>query len=184
MAFNNSDVEPSVEEAGPPPSESSNRSFLIVAGILGALLVLSLICVAAYAFLILPMNRRAQATQNAAAIAKSTSVALALQQTALAQAWTATPTLAKPTKTPTPVPTNTAVVVIATTSVPTVDPRTATIAALLTQQAVLQKTVVPTVTAVLPKGGFADQYGVPGLVGLAVILVAVIVLARRLRTAG
>ncbi len=182
MAFDNNDVEPSVEEAGPPPSESSNRSFLIVAGILGALLVLSLICVAAYAFLILPMNRRAQATQNAAAIARNTEIALSLRQTALAQAWTATPTLVKATKTP--VPTNTAVVVIATTAVPTADPRTATIAALLTQQANLQKTVVPTVTAALPKGGFADQYGVPGLVGLAVILVAVIVLARRLRTAG
>ncbi len=183
MAFDNSDVEPSVEEAGPPPSESSNRSFLIVAGILGALLVLSLICVAAYAFLILPMNKRAAATANAAAIARNTAQALSLQQTALAQAWTVTPTAtAKATKTP--VPTNTSVVVIATTSVPTADPRTATISALLTQQAIMQKTVVPTVTAALPKGGFADQYGIPGLVGLAVILVAVIFLARRLRTAG
>ncbi len=182
MAFDNSDVEPSVEEAGPPPSESSNRSFLIVAGILGALLLLSLICVAAYAFLILPMNKRAQATANARAIAQNTAQALSLQQTALALAWTATPTPVKATKTP--VPSNTAVVVIATTSVPTTDPRTATIAALLTQQANLQKTVVPTVTSALPKGGFADQYGVPGLVGLAVILVAVIFLARRLRTAG
>jgi hypothetical protein len=182
MAFDNNDVEPSVEEAGPPPSESSNRSFLIVAGILGALLLLSLICVAAYAFLILPMNRRAQATANAQAIARNTAAALSAQQTALALAWTSTPTQVKATKTP--VPTNTAVVVIATTSVPTADPRTATIAALLTQQALLQKTVLPTVTAALPKGGFADQYGIPGLAGLAIILVVVIFLARRLRTAG
>jgi len=183
MAFDNNDVEPSVEEAGPPPSESSNRSFLIVAGILGALLLLSLICVAAYAFLILPSSKRAAATANAAAIARATDAALSMQQTALAQAWTATPTLVKATKTPLP-PTNTAVVVIATTSVPTNDPRTATIAALLTQQAALQKTVLPTATKSLPQGGFADEFGIPGLVGLAVVLVAVIFLARRLRTAG
>ncbi len=78
MAFDNNDVEPSVEEAGPPPSESSNRSFLIVAGILGALLLLSLICVAAYAFLILPSSKRAQATANAAAIARATDAALSI----------------------------------------------------------------------------------------------------------
>jgi hypothetical protein len=184
MAFDNHDVEPSVEEAGPPPSESSNRSFLIVAGILGALLLLSLICVAAYAFLILPSSKRAQATANAAAIARATEAALSMQQTEIAQAYTPTPTLVKATKTPLP-PTNTAVVVIATTSVPTNDPRTATIAALMTQQqAALQKTVLPTTTASLPKGGFADEFGIPGLVGLAVVLVAVIFLARRLRTAG
>jgi hypothetical protein len=183
MAFDNNDVEPSVEEAGPPPSESSNRSFLIIAGILGALLVLSLICVAAYAFLILPSNKRAQATANAAAVARATDAALSLQQTALARAWTATPTLVRATKTP--VPTNTLVVVIATTSAPpTADPRTATIAALLTQQAALQKTVIPTATTSLAQTGFADEFGIPGLIGLAVILVAVIFLARRLRTAG
>jgi hypothetical protein len=184
MAFDNHDVEPSVEEAGPPPSESSNRSFLIVAGILGALLLLSLICVAAYAFLILPSSKRAQATANAAAIARATESALSLQQTALAQAWTATPTQVKATKTPLP-PTNTAVVVIATTSAPTNDPRTATIAALQTQAAALQKTGLPTPTVTALAGtGIADEFGIPGLVGLAVVLVAVIFLARRLRTAS
>jgi hypothetical protein len=182
MAFDNHDVEPSVEEAGPPPAESSNRAFVIVAGILGAILLLSLICVAAYAFVILPINKRAQATSNAAAIARATDAAMSMQQTALAQAWTSTPTQVKATKTP--LPTNTSVVAMGTTQAPTADPRTATIAALLTQQASAQKTVVPTTTAALPKGGFADQYGIPGLVGLAVILVAVIILARRLRTAN
>jgi hypothetical protein len=180
MAFDSHDVEPSVEEAGPPPAEPSNRAFVIVAGILGAILLLSLICVAAYAFLILPINKRAQATSNAAAIARATDVAMSMQQTALALAWTSTPTQVKATKTP--VLTNTAVVAMATTPEPSADSRTATIAALLTQQASAQKTVVPTTTAALPTGGFADQYGIPGLVGLAVILVAVIILARRLRT--
>jgi LPXTG-motif cell wall-anchored protein len=56
------------------------------------------------------------------------------------------------------------------------------VAALLTQAAAAQKTVIPTST-LLPKSGFADEVGAPSLLGLAVLLVVVIFLARRLRTA-
>ena len=53
----------------PPPEESSNRTFLIVAGILGGIVLLSLACVAAYVVFVLPGTQKAQqaavSTQNA-----------------------------------------------------------------------------------------------------------------------
>jgi LPXTG-motif cell wall-anchored protein len=35
----------------------------------------------------------------------------------------------------------------------------------------------------MPDTGFADEVGIPSLIGIAILLVAVIFLARRLRTA-
>ena len=82
------------------------------------------------------------------------------------------------------IPTPTPVVVVATpTKVTTFDPRTATVAALLTQAAINTQTVVPTSTA-LPQTGFADEVGLPAMLILAVLLIAVIFIARRLRTAN
>lgn len=186
MAFDENDVEPSVEEAGPPPEESGNRTFVILAAALGAILLLSLLCVAAYAFFVYPARKNANATAAAQAIAQSTEKALALKMTEQARFWTATPTKAPPTKTPLP-PTNTPVVVVPTNTKlpPTTDPRTATVAALLTQAASAQKTTSPMPTStLLPPGGFADVVGAPGMLAIALVLVAVIFLARRLRTAG
>jgi LPXTG-motif cell wall-anchored protein len=67
--------------------------------------------------------------------------------------------------------------------------RTATLAALLTQAA-RTATITPdprtgtkTVTA-LPQTGFADQVGLPGLVGMALLLIIVVFLVRRLRLAN
>lgn len=69
----------------------------------------------------------------------------------------------------------------------TVDPdvvQKATLAAQQTQiasgQPTLRPTLSPTPTA-LPKSGFADDVGLPGLLGLSAALVTVIFLARRLR---
>ncbi len=81
-----------------------------------------------------------------------------------------------PSSTPVLAPTNTPVL-----NEPTEDPRTATVAALLTMQAA--GTTTPTATA-LPDTGFADDVGIPGLFGLAGALLLVIILARRLRTVG
>jgi hypothetical protein len=64
----------------------------------------------------------------------------------------------------------------------TSDPATATVGAALTQAAIAQLTVVPTSTA-LPGTGLGEEYGAPGLVAMALALVAVVILARRLRTA-
>lgn len=179
MAFENSDVEPGMEEAGPPPEESSNRTFLIVAAILGGIMLLSLLCVAGYALVIYPQRQSSKQTD----IARSTAAAIAFQQTSEAQKWTATPTKAKPTNTPLP-PTNTPVVKIATNTPITPDVRTATVAALQTQAAAAQKTPTISTTPKLPTSGFADQVGIPGMLGLAIVLVVVIFLARRLRTAS
>jgi len=61
---------------------------------------------------------------------------------------------------------------------------TATMGALYTQAAISQLTPTSTLIAelALPKGGFADEFGIPGLVMMAAVLVVVIFLARRLRT--
>ncbi len=160
----------------PPPEESSNRTFLVAAGILGGIVLLSIACLAGYALLILPSQR---ATQQQAANAQST------QNAQVAQALTATAQAASfPTATITPPPTQTPLIAQATatpiSATNTPDPATATVAAALTQAALAQLTHVPTSTA-LPGTGFADEYGAPGLVLVGMALIAVIFLARRLR---
>jgi len=164
------------------PEESSNRTFLLVAGILGGVLILSLVCVAIYAMVLLPRNREAQSTEVAEINAQNTEVAMLSAMTAEARSWTKTPT-----NTPTEIP-RTATPVLAPTDIPeleddaaaTVDPRTATVAALLTQQAE-NTTLTPEATE-LPDTGFMDNVGIPGLVAMAASLVLVIILSRRLRT--
>lgn len=183
-----SDLEPrddmdfSMEET-PPPEESGNRTFIIVAGILGGLTLLALVCIALYAFIFLPRQRDQRAQEINAVNAQNTQVAMALTQTSAVLAFTPTFT---PTEIPanTPTRTSTPVVVVPTNTVATTpDPRTATVAALLTQAASITQTVLPTTTA-LPSTGFAENLGLTGLLGLAVVLVAVIFLARRLRAAA
>ncbi len=160
----------------PPPEESSNRTFLIAAGILGGIVLLSIACLAGYALLILPSQR---ATQQQAATAQ------AVQNLQVAQALTATSQAINfPTATATLPPTQTPVVAQATATTAAVtntpDPATATVAAALTQAAAAQLTHVPTSTA-LPGTGIADEYGAPGLVIIGMALIGVIFLARRLR---
>lgn len=149
----------------PPPEESSNRPFLIVAAILGAITLIVLVCIAAYALYYVPKQSTLRATDMAKVNAQNTEIAKALALTSQAEAFTSTPTVTATTLPGKPVPTKTPVVVIPTnTGAPTQDPRTATVSALLTQAAqIMQKTVVPTPTATaLPTTGFADQVGVPG----------------------
>ncbi|MEN8172422.1 MAG: hypothetical protein ABFS03_06025 [Chloroflexota bacterium] len=167
------------------PEESSNRTFLLVAGILGAIMILSLILMAVYAMLIVPGRNKSEATQLADINAQNTQVALAAKLTAEARRWTATPTITKTAIPDTPTPSSTPVLVEEATNTPVSDglddPRTATVAALFTQQAEALLTTTPGATA-LPDTGFADDVGIPGLLTLAGILVLVVFLARRLRT--
>ncbi|RPI88040.1 MAG: hypothetical protein EHM41_02750 [Chloroflexi bacterium] len=181
MAFDNEDVEPSVEEAGPPPEESNNRPFIIVAAILGAIMLLSLLCVAAYALLILPRRANIEAAQEATAAAQQTQVAQVAQMTRAAQLFTATPTRPRPTNTQ--APTNTPVLASGSTNTPTISAteRQATIQALLTQAAATAAAVSPTPTQ-LPQSGIFDEWNPAMLVGLGLVLVAVIAMARRMRT--
>lgn len=183
MAFENMDDMDSDLDINdsPPPEESGNRTFLIAAGVLGSIAVLALICIALYALVLLPRQRVQQDQQVATLNAQNTQVAMAITQTSSAARATFTPTVTPvpPTATSTP----TSVVVVPTnTRVPTQDPRTATISALLTQASITTQTMVPTAVS-LPTTGFADEVGLPALFGVSVALIGVFFLARRLRSA-
>lgn len=180
------------EEEGAEEGESGNRNFLIAAVILGGIVLLTLICLAGIAFFYVP-RISANATQTQAVLnTNATQAAFVEMQTATAQA--ATPTLL-PSDTPTLAPSPTLVIIFATetpAASPTSDPATATVQALETQLAKVNLTTtaqaalgtsLPTssATASLSKTGFADEVGLPGLFIVSVVLVAVILLARRLR---
>ena len=177
-----------------------NRTFLIVAGVLGGILLLSLIAIAAYAVVIMPGRQTSQQTQAAARYATSTAMAEQSQQTAIAKQFTNTPPpSATPLPSDTPEPTATSTPVVAATNTPVVaepetatpdqttpDPATATVAALLTEEAAAgggEATPVPTATA-LPDTGFADDMGAPSLLALAGVLLIVIFLSRRMRSSS
>jgi hypothetical protein len=202
MAFTDmNDVEQELGEEK-PPEKNGNRTFLIIAGTLAGIMVLALLSIGGLAlFRYLPNQRATQSAQETSA-ARSTAEAFSASQTAAVP--TATATL-RPTFTPTntPKPTNTAVIVIVPTKSPTVDVAVATRDALLTQiaatHAVSTLANTPQVTATraqptatraqptttaLPITGFADELGTPGLIITAFVLVAVIFIVRRLRTAS
>ena len=186
--FEDMDFEEIGSEEAISTSRGSNRTFLIVAGILGGILLIALLAIAAYAVLYLPSRDTGQQTQVAEINATNTAVAEEAQLTAIAKQVTMTPTFtatSEPTNTPTMTPSSTSTPVLAPTNTPdgTDDPAaTETVAALLTQQAGGGgATPIPTATA-LPDTGFADDFGVPGLVLVAGVLMVIIILSRRLRT--
>ncbi len=208
MAFEDLEYEDSYEDTliegeeggeGAPPEESSNRTFLIIAGILGAVALLTLICIIGYIFLgpLAANNEQAQ-TQAAIVYAQQTEVAQVIARTATAAAISAAATQTAsvpptPTNTPIPptktaTPTNTPVLAVSDTPAATLEPLTATVAALLTEAASTQTalpantTLTPTPTG-LPDTGFAEDVGLPTMLGAAALLLVVIFLARRLRTA-
>jgi hypothetical protein len=192
--FDDLDFEDSGGEEPISTSRGSNRTFLIVAGILGGILLIALLAIAAYAVLYLPGRQTGQQTQVAEIDATNTAVAEEAQLTAIAKQITFTPTFTAtlpPTDTPTLTPSSTSTPVLAPTKTPepvgagTADPATATVAALLTQQAGGGGSATPHPTATaLPDTGFADDFGVPGLVLAAGVLLVIIILSRRLRTSS
>lgn len=164
------------DDDAPPPEESNNRTFLLIAGILGALVFLGLLCIVGYIFL----NRGATNQNELTVVAQTTqqqaTIQAGLTQTAAAGA------LTQAAVTNTVPPTNTPVVAQATaTLTETANPATATVGAAFTQIAVSTQTIIPTSTA-LPNTGFADDVGASGLMIIAMALVAVIFLVRRLRS--
>lgn len=179
------------DDAPLPEESNNNRTFLIAVGILGGIILISFACLVGV-YLFGSQNRAAQQAQNDA-IASQTAQANA---DFIASALTAT-SEAIIQATPTLEPTSTSVVNLATAT-ETPDPSgggvspadaagtpaaaTATVGAALTQAAIAQLTVIPTTTA-LPNTGFVDDYGVPGLVVIALAFMIVILLARRLRVA-
>jgi hypothetical protein len=189
MSFdeNNSD---DFGEAPLPEESNNNRTFMIAVGILGGIILISVACLGAvYVF----SKQRGAATQQTDAATGATQTAVAVQAI-IDQSLTATFVAAiKPTTTSTVPPSPTPPVAAASpTSTP--DPAlglvgtqvaaTATVGAAYTQAALAaQFTAVPTTTA-LAGTGFADEYGLPGLVVMALAFVIVILFARRLRTAS
>ena len=92
-------------------SRESNRTFLVVAGILGGILLIALLAIAGYAVVVIPGRDAGQQTQVAAIDATNTAVAEGAQLTAIGKQITLTPTFTAtlpPTETLAPVPTNTA----------------------------------------------------------------------------
>jgi hypothetical protein len=164
-----------------PPEESGNKTFVIVAAVIGGIVLLSIACLAVYGLYYIPRQTAQRAAQQATLVAQNLQVNVGLTEKAISNMLSQTPTATltlEPTLTPvfqgtTP------------TAQTTSDPQTATVAAALTQaaQAQLTVTALPTSTA-LPNTGFFDEVGAPGLVIMAVALVIVILLARRLRTAS
>lgn len=183
------------DDEGEEEGEGSNRTFLIISIVLGVIILLTLICGTILAFTVfIPAqnNVRATETEQAMMVFGMTQSA---EQTALVDAFTPTPT---PTETPTLEPTATPVVFFPTETSPAdvVDPATATVQALETRLAEVNLTATAQVTSGTPtpiagagtpsptalsQTGFADEVGLPGLFIAALILVAVILLARRLR---
>jgi hypothetical protein len=161
---------------GNPPEESNNRTFLFIAGGLGLLVLLGLCAVVAYIFLNNNSTQQAELTAQAQATIQQATIVAGLTQNAQSHALTLTAAV-----TPTLPPTNTPVIAQATaTLTPTQNPATATVGAAFTQIAVSTQTIIVTSTA-LPNTGFADDIGLPGMFALALALVVVIFLVRRLR---
>ncbi len=177
MTMNDFDSLDEFDDAN-PPEESNNRTFLIVAGILGVLVLVAFLCLIGYFI----FNRSTGQTNEATAQAQLTEQAMTIQagltQNADSQSQTQTAAV-----TFTVLPTNTPVIAEATaTLTETPNPATATVGAAFTQIAASTQTIIPTSTA-LPNTGFADDVGLPGMFALALVLVIVIFLVRRLRAA-
>ena len=178
----------------PPPEESNNRTFLIVGGIFAALIFLTLVCGAVYALWYLPGRTASQRATQAAIKSVNAQVAAQMTSTAQAALWT-------PTSMPTEPPTNTAIaplnnptaVIAISTDTPTATPTTdpATLVAMETQLAAqMTATTIGNAVSVgsgtpipgaMPRTGFFDQIGLPGLIVLTLALIVVIFLSRRLR---
>jgi LysM repeat protein len=72
--------EPGGDEGG------NNRTFLLAVGVLGAIVLVALLCLAVYAGFILPRQRQAAAAQQAAQLVQNTQIAQAATETAIAAA--------------------------------------------------------------------------------------------------
>jgi hypothetical protein len=204
---------------------SSNRTFIILLGLMIAFLFLGVLCIGGYALFIGPRINSGRQTQVAQVNAQNTEIAL---QNLLASVTPDTPTpdetlaaldltlTAAAQETPTPV--------VASTDTDTPEPETPTLepSQTLVIESLTPSPTGPTPTASktpsptrlgghtatplvgglgtvtpqsaaletgtprpgstqLPTTGFADEAGVPGLILLGFVLIAVVIVARRLR---
>lgn len=179
------------EVGGLLPDETSagNRTFVMAAVGLGALLILSMACLAAYALWYAPRQQAARETEAVEIALQNTEVAGTQTAEAGGTAEETVPPTVADTATPSPTITPTQVVVLPTNTptefltLPSLEPLTATAAAQATLDAEMGGGGggTPTATA-LPVTGFADEVGMPTLFMLAGVLLAVIFVARGIRT--
>lgn len=163
-----------------PKARSGGKPLLTILGIIAAIVVIGAIAVAFIYFYLLPQSRQTTVDTAAQQNAAATATANMMTQEANISIWATATARAKPTQTATVTQTP---LVSKTPTIGTVDPRTATVAVLMTQAAAARLTATYQGTAgILPKTGFADEVGLPGLVGLSLVLIVVIYLVRRLRT--
>ena len=174
------------EEPPVPEKQPSGKNFLLAIGIIGVILILALVLLLLVAPNIISQQRASNMEQAAQINAANTATAMAA--TANAAQARVTPTkvvvvvaagASSATKTP---------VIMVATSTPVVAGAALSASELATVQALQTQmaqggagTGTPTSTA-LPNSGFADDYGIPGMVGLAAVLIAVIFFSRKLRT--
>lgn len=185
------------DESQLPEESNNNRTFLIAAGILGGIILISIACLVGVYLYTRSTNAANQA--QAQAITQTAEAANLFVQQALTATFEAaavlptntippspTAVVAQATATNTPNPNATAtggaVAGIGTPAPGTQAAATATVGAALTQAASAQLTIVPTSTG-LPQTGLVEDVGIPGLVVMALAFIIVILLARRLRTA-
>jgi hypothetical protein len=193
-------AEEPLDPVGPPPEESQNRIFVLVALGLGGLFIVGLILIALFAFVIAPGQRRARSAAATGTAQGNQALAQILTQTALAGLGgedktqapatlvavgatntplippSATNTL-PPTNTFTPGPSPTLFGAAGTATPQPLKTRTPTPSLV---GGVRTATRLPTSTA-LPATGFADDVGMPGLIVLGLALVGVLIVARRMR---
>lgn len=174
-----------LEPAAPQP-EQSNRTFRIAAGILAGVVLISIILMAAYVLLYLPGQKAAQSGMAATIMAQNAAINQAMTMTMMANQLATQMHAAMATVTPSPQPTLPASptpVLAQPSNTPGVEAAmTATWAAMSTQLAGGFRTATPTASSGMPTSGFADEVGLPGLLGISMVLVAVILLTRRLRS--
>jgi hypothetical protein len=221
MTFNNMNLNNEQEDAGfengefISSEESGSRLPKILAGVFGGFILFAVFAFVLYALMLLPPQREYEATQIATENAQKTELALVVfTRTSTPELVevkpSATPTATSVQTSPTPGDSNSETSSDTTSDKPTADPRTATVAALLTkvalkteaatptpnvtidartatvsalltQAALSTKTVAPTPTE-LPKTGFAEDVGLPTMMSLSLGFIGIIFLARRLRT--
>lgn len=191
----------------PQPPAGRNRTFLIAIGLIGAIFVIALIILLVTLFIRAPQQAsqareqadriNAQNTQIAATATADQLRVFQLQQTLDAAAKAPPPTatatqilasvtsvLAMPTATGTPTPTVSASDLTKTADVKTQIAQGTKVGVGGYPGPVTTVTNGPLVTPTgLPTTGFVDEVGLPGLFGLAAVLLVVIVLARRARLA-
>jgi hypothetical protein len=199
-------AEEPLEPVGPPPEESQNRVFVLVALGLGGLFIVGLILIALFAFVIGPTRNRARSAAATGTAAGNLALAQALTQTAVAglsgvggEDKTAEPSAtaigAAMTNTPLIPPTATNTLPPTNTATPGPSPTVVGAGGSATPQQLRTRTPTPTLAGTarsatptrlatataLPATGFADDVGVPGLLALGAGLIAVLFIARRLR---